>query len=67
MKIKVKINKYQAKSKKRRQVLPLADCPAEEHRTVWCHTLDCPVHQGTVAQRLVLGGTGVEKPPDCPV
>jgi hypothetical protein len=26
--------------------------------------LDCPVHQGTVAQRLILGGTGGEKPPD---
>jgi hypothetical protein len=30
-------------------------------------TPDSPVHQGTVAQRLVLGGTGREKPPDCPV
>jgi hypothetical protein len=26
------------------------------HRTVWCHTLDCPVHQETVAQWLVPGG-----------
>jgi hypothetical protein len=37
------------------------------HETVRCHTRDCPVHQGTVAQRLVPGGTGGEKPPDCPV
>jgi hypothetical protein len=36
------------------------------HRTIRCHTLDCLVHQGTVAQRLVPGGT-VEKSPDCPV
>jgi hypothetical protein len=36
-------------------VLPLADCAAEKHRTVRCHTPDCPVHHGTVAQRLVLG------------
>jgi hypothetical protein len=27
------------------------------HRTVSCHTSDCLVHQGTVAQRLVPGGT----------
>jgi hypothetical protein len=39
----VKINKYQAKSKKRRKVLSLADCPVEDTglfgatcRTVWC-------------------------------
>jgi hypothetical protein len=41
-----------------------ADCLCVEHRTVrWhtglsgAHTPDCPVHQGTAAQRLVLGGT----------
>jgi hypothetical protein len=38
----VKINKYQTKSKKQRKVLPLTDCP---------------VHKGTVAQRLVSGDT----------
>jgi hypothetical protein len=32
-------------------------CVATGHRTVRCHTPDCPVHQGTVAQRLVPGGT----------
>jgi hypothetical protein len=37
------------------------------HWTVWCHTSDCPVHQGTVAQWLVPSGTGGEKLPDCPV
>jgi nitrite reductase/ring-hydroxylating ferredoxin subunit len=43
-------------------VLP-ADCLCVEHRTVrWhglsgAHTPDCPVHQGTTAQRLVPGGT----------
>jgi hypothetical protein len=47
----VKINKYQAKPKKRRKVLSLSDCP---------------VHQGTVAQRLVPGGT-MEEGPDCSV
>jgi hypothetical protein len=26
-------------------------------RTVWCHMPDYPVHQGTLAQRLVPGGT----------
>jgi hypothetical protein len=36
------------------------------HRTVSCHTSDYQVHQGTVAQRLVLGGT-VEEGTDCPV
>jgi hypothetical protein len=36
------------------------------HWTIRCHTPDCPVHQGTVAQRLVPGGT-VEESPDCPV
>jgi hypothetical protein len=53
----VKINKYQAKSKKRIIVLP--------RRTVRLSASDCPAHQGTVAQRLVRGGTGGEKPPDC--
>jgi hypothetical protein len=28
------------------------DCPVA-HRIARCHTADCPVHQGTVAQRLV--------------
>jgi hypothetical protein len=37
------------------------------HRTIRCHTSDCLVHKGTVAQWLVLGGTSGEKPPDCPV
>jgi hypothetical protein len=51
------------RSKKSPSVLP-ADCLCVEHRTVrWhtglsgAHTPDCPMHQGTVAQRLVLGGT----------
>jgi hypothetical protein len=47
----VKIKEYQAKSKKRRIVLPLTDCP---------------MHQGTVAQHLVPGGT-IEEGTDCPV
>jgi hypothetical protein len=49
--------------KKSPSVLP-ADCLCVEHRTVrWhtglsgVHTPDCPVHQGTAAQRLVPGGT----------
>jgi hypothetical protein len=45
-------------------VLP-ADCLCVEHRNVWCphaglsgaHTPNCPVHQGTAAQRLVPCGT----------
>jgi hypothetical protein len=44
-------------------VLP-ANCLCVEHRTVRCHTglsgahtPDCPVHQRTVAQQLVPGGT----------
>jgi hypothetical protein len=52
----------------------MADCPAEStglsgatRRTVWCHTPDCLVHLGTVAQWLDPGGTGGEKPSDCPV
>jgi hypothetical protein len=51
------------RSKKSPSVLP-ADCLCVEHRTVrghtelsGAHTPDCPVHQGTAAQRLVLGGT----------
>jgi hypothetical protein len=51
------------RSKKSPSVLP-ADCLRMEHRTVrWhtglsgAHTPDCPVHQGTAAQRLVPGGT----------
>jgi hypothetical protein len=51
------------RSKKSPSVLP-ADCLCVEHRTVqWhtrlsgAHTPDCPVHQGTAAQRLVPGGT----------
>jgi hypothetical protein len=51
------------KVQERRRVLP-ADCLCVEHRTVrWhtglsgAHTPDCPVHQGTAAQRLVPGGT----------
>jgi hypothetical protein len=51
------------RSKKSPSVLP-ADYLCVEHRTVrWhtglfgAHTPDCPVHQGTVAQRLVPGGT----------
>jgi hypothetical protein len=35
------------------------DCPVA-HRIVWCDTPDCPVHQGTLAQWLVPGGT-IEK------
>jgi hypothetical protein len=35
-----------------------------EHRIVWCRTLDCLVHPGTVAQWLVLGGTVDKRPPD---
>jgi hypothetical protein len=51
------------RSKKSPSVLP-ADYLWVEHRTVrWhnglsgAHTSDCPVHQGTSAQRLVSGGT----------
>jgi hypothetical protein len=51
------------RSKKSPSVL-LAGCLCVEHRTVrWhtglsgAHTSDCPVHQGTTAQRLVPGGT----------
>jgi hypothetical protein len=51
------------RSKKSPSVLP-AHCLCVEHRTVrWhnglsgAHTPDCPVHQGTAAQRLVPGGT----------
>jgi hypothetical protein len=36
-------------------------------RTVRSRTPDCPMHHEIVAQRLVPGGTGGEKPPDCPV
>jgi hypothetical protein len=32
------------------------DCPVA-HQIVWCHMVDCLVHQGTVAQQLVPGGT----------
>jgi hypothetical protein len=57
-------NKTLKRSKKSPSVLP-ADCLCVEHRTVWCphaglsgaHTPDCPVHQGTAAQRLVPCGT----------
>lgn len=51
------------RSKKSPSVLPV-DCLCVEHWTVrWhtglsvAHTPDCPVHQGTAAQRLVPGGT----------
>jgi hypothetical protein len=51
------------KSPRKEDVLP-ADCLCMAHRTVrWhtglsgVHTPDCPVHQGTAAQRLVPGGT----------
>jgi hypothetical protein len=51
------------RSKKTPSVLPV-DCLCVEHRTVWwhiglsgAHTPDCPLHQGTAAQRLVPGGT----------
>jgi hypothetical protein len=51
------------RSPRKEEVLP-ADCLCVEHRTVrWhiglsgAHTPDYPMHQGTVAQRLVLGGT----------
>jgi hypothetical protein len=37
-----------------------------EHGTVWCHTSDCPVHQGTVAQLLVPGSTMERRPSDWP-
>jgi hypothetical protein len=40
------------------------DCPVA-HRTVRCHTLDSPMHQGTIAQRLVPGVTVQKRPPDC--
>jgi hypothetical protein len=47
-----------------KKVLPLADCPTESTippgGTLDCpvpHHADYPMHQGTIAQRLVLGGT----------
>jgi hypothetical protein len=46
------IKKIQEKSK-----CAAADCLCVEHRTVRCPHVDCPVHQGTAAQRLVPGGT----------
>jgi hypothetical protein len=59
-------NKTLKRSKKSPSVLP-ADCLCVEHRTIrWhtglsgAHTPDCPVHQGTAAQRLVPGGTRIE-------
>jgi hypothetical protein len=65
MKITSEDYKYQAKSKKRRKVLSLADCPI---KGTGLHggTPDCLVHQGTVAQWLVHGGS-VEEGPNCPV
>jgi hypothetical protein len=63
----------QVKSKKTKEVLlgglfvrGALDCPMV-HRTIQCHTPDCPVHPETVAQRLVSGGTVERRPPDCPV
>jgi hypothetical protein len=55
----VKINKYQTKSKKQRKVFPWTDCPVED-----TGLFGAPE---TVAQRLVPGGTGGEKPSDYPV
>jgi hypothetical protein len=56
-------NKTLKRSKKSPSVLP-ADCLCVKHPTVRWHTglscahmPDCPVHQGTAAQRLVPGGT----------
>ena len=48
-----------------KKVLSLADCPVEGTR-LHGGTPDCLVHQGTVAQRLVHGGS-VEEGPNCPV
>jgi hypothetical protein len=53
---KEEIKKTKEKSKKRRCVacgLSVRGAP------------DCPVHQGTAAQRLVSGGTVQRRPPDC--
>jgi hypothetical protein len=40
-----------------KKVLPLANCPAESTRLSGATLPNCPVHQRTVAQRLVSGGT----------
>jgi hypothetical protein len=56
----------QVKSKKRMKCCH-SGLSGLQHRTVRCHTPNCPMHLGTVAQRLVLGGTMEKRSPDCPV
>jgi hypothetical protein len=64
------ISEYQQVSSKVQETkicVATGELSSRGHRTVRCNTPDCPVHKGTVVQWLVPGGTGGEKPPDCPV
>jgi hypothetical protein len=55
-----------SKVQETKNCVAIGELSGRGHRTVRCHTPDYPVHQGTVAQWLVPGGT-VEEDMDCPV
>jgi hypothetical protein len=66
MKITSEDQRISSKVQETKKCVATGGLSGRGHRTDRCHTPDCPVHQGTVAQRLVPGGT-VEEGPDCPV
>jgi hypothetical protein len=57
MKITSKDQRISSKVQETKNCVATSGLPERGHGTVRCHTLDYPVHQGTVAQRLVPGGT----------
>jgi hypothetical protein len=63
MKITGEDQQVSSKVQETNKIVVTSELSVRGNRTVRCHTPNCPVHQGTVAQRLVLSGT-VEESPD---
>jgi hypothetical protein len=61
MKITSKDQRISSKAQEMKNCVATGRLSGRGHRTVRCHTPDCPVHQETVAQRLVPGGTMEER------
>jgi hypothetical protein len=63
-------NKNTKKGFKQREQKTTEVCPGLAHRTVWCATGECPVHQGTQLQTAHLREFWEPlryNSPDCPV
>jgi hypothetical protein len=67
MKITSEDQQVSSKVQETKKSVAISGLSGRGHRTVRWHTLNYLVHRGTVAQRLVPGGTRGEKLPDYPV